>query len=381
MPSRRVAKSKTHQIPISTPANLLPPEILTQIFSEAICCCSRQNKYDLAGPIVSPLTLAAVCKRWRKLAIGYQSLWTHIDLTFNVLDKNGRYHRPEIWLERSQSAPLNVRVLQFYKHTEAFIREEGKARDSRLGGSNRPLAPIVSSIALSIRWPYESVLTRLLDLWTESSNCNKSLKVQSDSSHRSLTLHGSTQYKKSFELLEVLHLRNTVLSWKEFAFNNLIELEIHIIGQRCWCMTQPELAAALASCPRLQRLTLDRLTIEPSTAQKPIQATLEHLRVLQIGGCGHTVIVENPLMIEAVLGVINPGRGELSVNISLRYLKSPQRAMDFLIAFIHRSNVTTLRVHGYDEEGGNERPCFASQLSPLPNVQTLILEHWYFRDV
>ncbi|KAG8701805.1 hypothetical protein FRC09_005123 [Ceratobasidium sp. 395] len=341
--------------------------------------------------------LAAVCKQWRKLVLGCQTLWTHIDLIFDVLDPSGRYHDPNPWVEHSEGAPLNLHVLQFHTNTYSFQQDEDKESDALLFGGRykrtpapmvqrlfrflSPLMPQIRSAAMSVRWPYEAVLTEFLDLWAGTAECVKLLQVQSDSRSVNLAIHGSAQNTKFFESLEVLRLHNTELSWSKFDLNNLIELDIQITSQRGWSMTQPELAAALASCPRLRRLAFDCLAVKPVPGQKPDPAVLEHLRILRVGAHEHIPAFNEPLMIGAILGVIDSRQSDLSLDISLRHLESPKQALDSLVSFIHRSNVTTLRVHGYDELGGNERPCFASQLSPLPNVQTLILKHWYFRDV
>ncbi|KAG8765960.1 hypothetical protein FRC12_007175 [Ceratobasidium sp. 428] len=398
MPSRRrTTKNKARQLDVDyLLIRSLPSEILIRIFSYSICCCwGRRRSYDPLKPGVSPLTLAAVCTRWRRLVLGCRALWTHIDVIFDVLDKGGRYHDPNIWIERSEGAPANLHIFQFRVNIESFQRDERDEADALLYGRKRtpapmvqrlfrflsPLMPQIRCAAMFIRWPYEAALNRFLDLWTGTSQRTKSLQVQSDSSGINLTIHGSAQNTMRFKSLEALRLHNTNLSWNEFDFKNLIELDIQTTSDNGWRMTQSELAAALASCPRLQRLIIDQLDVKPAPAQKPDPAVLAHLRILRLGAHDHVVGCKEPLMVEAILGIIDSRQSDLSMDISLSYIESPQQALDSLISFIHRSNVTTLRVHGCDRPGRNERPCFASQIGPLPNVQTLILEHCYFRDV
>lgn len=363
--------------------NLLPAEILTRIFSESTCFCSPRIHHESAPSIIGPILLSSICRHWRQVALDHRSLWSHIDLVVNTMDEDGRYHPPDVWIERSKGAPLYVHVYLPRPDTDDHEaqEEEESFMVHRLADFLSPLTPRICSLTVSIPWPYESTLKMLTDLWVAHGTPGhaKVLKVRAHPELAELNVHSSTLYKWFFESLEILHLRNAVLPWPKFAFGNLIELRIEV-REGEWSMTSSELAAILASCPRLQHLTLDHLLIETTSSSNPKPVLLSELQTLELGGFDH-IGVNSAVMLESVLSMINPSQNALSVSISLRYFSGPRTALDALGSFINRSNVTTLRVYGPEASMmSSQDPYFASQLGPLPRVQTLVLDKWCFCD-
>ncbi|KAG9078909.1 hypothetical protein FS749_009032 [Ceratobasidium sp. UAMH 11750] len=209
----------------------------------------------------------------------------------------------------------------------------------------------------------------------------KILKSQANPELSNLVIRSSPASRSFLESLRILHLHNTVISWPDFSFGNLIELEIKV-GEGEWTMALPELAAVLASCPRLHHLGLDGLAIKPFPSPNPRPILLNDLRVLRIAGFHSLHGEDGAGMFESVLALIRPGQNTMSVDISLAYVsKSPQQAIEAVCSFVNRSNVTTLRVQAYLISRFWKSPYFASQLGPLPRVQTLILDDWAFSDV
>ncbi|KAG8722620.1 hypothetical protein FRC08_017453 [Ceratobasidium sp. 394] len=363
--------------------NLLPADILGRIFSESTCFCSQRIHYETEPSILSPVSLSSVCKGWRKIALDYPSLWTHIDLVVDVMDVNGRYHSPDVWVKHSKGAPIYVHVYQPRFPTDHYELEEGTEFNMvrrQLGNFLLPLAPQLYSLTASIPWPHEKTLTMLTDLWVAhgSPGHAKVLKVRAHPGLPELTVHSPPSYMPLFESLEVLHLDNAVLPRIDYAFGNLIELRIVIEG-RGWILTLSELAEILASCPRLQHLTLAGLLIE-TTTPTPEPVPLAELKTLELGAFSY-MGEDGSTTLELTLSILNPGQNALCMTVALGYIDISQRALDIVGSFIARSNVTSLSVSGSDVfMMAFDEPCFAAQLGPLPRVQTLVLDKWHICD-
>ncbi|KAG8718077.1 hypothetical protein FRC09_013206 [Ceratobasidium sp. 395] len=384
------------------PSNSLPPEILACIFTQASCRCNSYLDYDdIPSPILNPISYSAVCKHWRQVAVGHQSLWTHIDLVVNVIDKDGKYYSPEVWLERSRGAPLSVQVLQprFSLNGEYLEQEEEESMTiafpdpdqvpapmvNRLVNFLTPLMPQVRSLTTFLSYPYESTLKLLLDCWKTYGTPGqaKALKTLSNMELAHITIRLPKAYTSFLESLEVLHLHNTVLkSWSSFLFPNLIEFKTSV-GEGEWSIALPKLAGILSSCPKLRRLLLNGLRVKPFPTSRPKPILLQDLRELGISVYGDTHETDRAATtLEYVLDMIIPGQDALDLELSLPGIsKSPQRAINAVCAFVQRTNVTQLRVYGCQVTGFEDNPYFASQLGPLPRVQTLTLEEFYFCDV
>ncbi|KAG8687580.1 hypothetical protein FRC08_011895, partial [Ceratobasidium sp. 394] len=176
------------------------------------------------------------------------------------MDPDGQYYSPDLWIERSKGAPLHIHVLQLRYSTEAFYDDEdmeegGPARPpspmvQRLLKFLSPLMPQVYSFTPSVSWPYDSILIGLLDCWITHGTRGdaKKLIAQAYFELSDLWIPSLKRYKRFFRTLTVLHLHNTTLSWADFNFKNLTELEIEMgVGE--WRMTQAELADMLGPCP------------------------------------------------------------------------------------------------------------------------------------
>ncbi|KAG8692738.1 hypothetical protein FRC08_009561 [Ceratobasidium sp. 394] len=378
---------------MATPINLLPSELLARIFSEAACNCERESYPGFPPYILSPISLSGVCQYWRQVAVAHQLLWTHIDLGVDIVASNGRYHSPGIWIERSKCAPLYLSIFQFYFEGECQSEEEedpdavplnseqGLAPTTRrLIDFISPLMPQVCSLTTFL--PYPNSCTRaILDSWTKNGTLGqaKSLTVRTNPDLIESRIRSSDSYRSFFEPLEALHLGNTVLSWHNFDFKNLIILEIEL-EEGSWTVALSEFVAVVASCPRLQDLALYGLHIELPFVQKPEPVLLSQLHVLRVGGFDFRE--DGATMLESILGVINPGQNTLSMKVSLLGLhRFIQQALDGIRSFINRTNVATLWVTGCELPILPDSQYYASQFGPLPRVQTLILENWYFYDV
>ncbi|KAL5521911.1 hypothetical protein ACEPAF_1765 [Sanghuangporus sanghuang] len=90
----------------------LPPEIVLEIFNASVPKRTPgDEKISYTGPIFVPLLFSHICRSWRKLALSYGELWSHLCIDFITLRrKTKRKMMVEIfdtWLSRTKRVPLN----------------------------------------------------------------------------------------------------------------------------------------------------------------------------------------------------------------------------------------------------------------------------------
>ncbi|KAG8691301.1 hypothetical protein FRC08_010212 [Ceratobasidium sp. 394] len=366
------------------PIYTLPSEVLARIFSEATCYCASTTSHETVVPILSPVTLSAVCRQWRKVATHHRSLWTHLDLEVSRIYTHRGYHSPDIWKKHSQGAALYISIRQYRSFGDGDTDSDDDYLSLRDDAQNPapmvarlldfllPLMCQVCSMTLVLGWPKGYIVTKLLDCWTThgSPENAKALKIDSNPEFTLLDIPASLPYTSVLRSLEVLHFRNIAPPWLNWPFRNLVDLRLEArTYSEDWPITQFELASMLRSCPKLQYLEFSGFKIERSLEPTLSPAALNELQVLNIW-CTTTQ------MLASLLAVIAPGTNPLRLEISLFYgCTNLNIAFAALHLFLERSNVTTFYLVSSNEL------CFASQIGPLPRVQTLVLTHCYFSDV
>ncbi|KAJ7188841.1 hypothetical protein C8R46DRAFT_1243985 [Mycena filopes] len=99
------------------PVLTLPTEIVSEIFQQFL------PAYPLCPPLVglsSPTNLTHICRRWRSIALGTPALWSAVDLHFDddEIVFGAQVHIANIWLDRSCSRPLSIRIRSIYYEPE-----------------------------------------------------------------------------------------------------------------------------------------------------------------------------------------------------------------------------------------------------------------------
>ncbi|KAG8721740.1 hypothetical protein FRC08_010621 [Ceratobasidium sp. 394] len=377
--SRNILKDIQNRSMMVAPIYALPPEVLARIFSEAACHCTRKIELETVLPMLSPVAIASVCRQWRKVAVNQQSLWTHIDLKASSRDYDYGYYTPEIWAQRSQGAPLYIHIRKHLSFDEMEWHEDEGSSDHderhppltvrKLLNFLTPLLPRVCSLDLDFPWPLEYVFNAFLHRWLSHGTASlpKSLHVQSSRDLNPLNLDLPAYCSEFLRSLEVLTLYNALPSWPSLTLSNLVDLQFKV-ELSYFEMTQVELAAILASCPKLRSFAIDCITIGRTDEPKAHPVSLDELTVLDIGRSSSISMAND------VLAIINPGSGTLSLGLPLFNLPQyPRSATDNIISFLNRYNVGTLHVYGSPRE-----PSFATHLGPLPRVQTLVFHDCYF---
>ncbi|KAJ7871262.1 hypothetical protein B0H13DRAFT_1040933 [Mycena leptocephala] len=89
------------------PVLTLPSEIVSEIFVHFL------PTYPLCPPltgILSPTLLTHICRTWREIALGTPALWRAISSSHNGIPFDRQAHITSLWLKRSGSCPLAIRI-------------------------------------------------------------------------------------------------------------------------------------------------------------------------------------------------------------------------------------------------------------------------------
>jgi len=107
---------------LEAPIRRIPPEVLTEIF---LACCSELNYFPEANWIdahIPALTLAAVCKNWRDVALSTPRIWAGIACSSNILSTRLLYAF-DLCLRRSKDAPLVLNLeVTFHRKQDSALR-------------------------------------------------------------------------------------------------------------------------------------------------------------------------------------------------------------------------------------------------------------------
>ncbi|KAK7017891.1 hypothetical protein VNI00_018534 [Paramarasmius palmivorus] len=122
----------------------LPPEIMSAVFLELAPTCE-----DL-------LLLTKICQGWRTLALSDPLLWTYVDMT--------RHHLAKLWIQRSQEAPLHIRLLQ--------------PTDAEMVRLAVPLTSRIASLELSLNSHADPLVAALLEMLAQPAPLLRSLDVR-----------------------------------------------------------------------------------------------------------------------------------------------------------------------------------------------------------
>ncbi|KAG8794424.1 hypothetical protein FRC12_024576 [Ceratobasidium sp. 428] len=379
--SRRILKTISDWSRMTSPIYSLPSEILSRIFSEAACHCSLALDIDDVRPTLNPILISSVCRQWRKIAVSQKSLWTHIDLKASSRDYDYAYYSSSIWLERTQGAPIFVRVRKhlafepFLSDSDSSDHDEMRPTPTvrKLSKFLTPLMPQVCSLSLDFPWPLEYVFNVLFKSWLSlcANGRARSLRIESCPTFRALDLTLPASSSEFLTSLESLCLYNTFLPIHNLSLNNLVDLELKAHNPHAaWAMTQVEFAMMLLSCPKLRLLSIDGLFISEYVLSdnleeqepKPSPVTLRELLVLDIG---ESTLDES---IERILEIVDPGPNMTTMGLPLFYhTELSVQASAKLNSLFSIGKAKTLHVYG-----SPGKPNFAIELGALPRVETLV---------
>ncbi|KAG8698852.1 hypothetical protein FRC08_005664 [Ceratobasidium sp. 394] len=357
------------------PIHRLPREVQSTIFGLSRRYCpewaSKVGYSRSQAPFeISPMTLAAVCSRWRKLVIQSPSLWSHIDVVFGHNRQLIDFERTELWVERSHGVPLDIHIW------ESKARGTWLHRMPSTGEIERTielLAPLMSrTVDLRINVASQEILDQIIECWFRHSlpTVPKSLHVLNPSHEvEPLVLRAglaaesedlAEKFSKVFLACRQLTLENCrILAPASFS-GGLVKLHLQRSSSP---IALPELLAILAANPRLRILVLlDVIIRSPEDEQEAngFPVTMNCLESLTIGYIDHSY---NYHLFLPLLSI-----GSDTLNLSL-YLSDDPEFVAAFHAFLYRTKVTTLHAQAAS--------CFeapAALLCSIPHVQTMAID-------
>ncbi|KAG9120138.1 hypothetical protein FRC07_004500, partial [Ceratobasidium sp. 392] len=328
----KVANKSTTLVPI----NVLPPEILCQIFSlvtsESLCLYDRINARNLHPLVVIP----SVCARWRRLATATPSLWSHLDINEAQIyeqNENDVMHRLVLQLERAHGTPL---VLDFWG-------EQGRqgANSLRLASVFQQRVDHITSV--KFQHTSDACFRAVLDL---------------------LSSHGSPRLLTTFVANTIHSYSGTPRpAWPVHIFKDIVDLQL-VKLHAPMAPNLDELALMLSNNRNLHTLRLEDVDIHTDSfddgGEYP-SLNLPHLRLLDLSKTSGTGC-------RLFLSLLTPGALELEVRLVVSYTMGYDGVIQ---ALLRRSCVTRFVARGLLPFNAR---LLTGYIDCLPQVRTLVLD-------
>ncbi|KAF8699552.1 F-box-like, partial [Rhizoctonia solani] len=346
--ARATLKGLRNRSSILSPVNLLPPEVLTDIFLGAVEA-DRTTRTALAQRLKEEGENQAIAARlrrpdmatvissvniyWRRLSVRTRELWSHIDLGESGARTDTPFAKAKLWLERSRGSPLYVNINttgSAAKIIDAWgILPLLRSHETHFHSLDLNLNTVDEVHAALARWLTEGAPRSLRSLaitipWPPKHG---------DTPHALPPgmLHRE-QREAFFEPLRTLDLDGTYLSWSGPAFKNLVDLRLSRISDRV-CPTVEQFVGILNGSPALRTLWLRRMTLRIGTRLNFAPIKMKNLQIL---GLEHV----EPQGICLLLPLLAPEPG-LYVKLE-GYTRDPGEVGEALTDLFARSKVDKL---------------------------------------
>ncbi|KAG8727515.1 hypothetical protein FRC11_013011 [Ceratobasidium sp. 423] len=332
--------------PTVVPINALPPEVLTRVFGMLHSCCFKSRKSPEIIVPMYPDTLAQVCSRWRRVAIGSCSLWSHIDLS-PLSDKNLSQRllsRGKVFASRSEKQLLDIHIGGTGGEGNSDNLAKFCTTISFRARSLEVFSPDVSAGHFKVIYNpiFNACFTHCvpgtldhLAIRGERSKYSSIWPSGADGCLECFTTRTGAGRIRLDEILlgvQVLHLGINCIPPTSRAYQGLVELRLMGSEMR---LTETRFLGILAASPKLRILYLDVDIWDAS--QSPPRVQLNELEVLFLSW------VEDK---SNLLRLLCPGAQPLKLILEGRNRLSMSRstATEFIKLF-ERSIVTELYVH------------------------------------
>lgn len=368
------------------PINGLSSETLAHIFGLVLGmqdCPTEDKTMDFPK---YPDLLSHVCSRWREVALGSRTLWSHIDLAPCHSFHQGLLARAEVYATRAGNLPLSLHVITL----DYEFDYDDDIRDT--------LEEFLASVATRVRSleivPGEAstVEESVIDVDIVESclvNCVPGTLTRLAISNRTYKLLGFLQADDATsdipnhlwwmplgippELLEdifgavtSLRLYGLYPYWTSQAYRGLVELRL--TSRRAPGITIPEsqFVNILSSSPKLRVLDFE-LSVTDSL---PLDASVTPVHLDELEVLGVNTMSNDQL--EVVLRWLAPG----SVPLDLLIVVDPNERLFMLntglVAFFTRSGSSITTFHLY--AGSSYFSVFNELLDLLPNLRVLAIQ-------
>lgn len=342
--------------------NSLPLEILSSIFVTLVGASlyARSVGDSSYGSKEYPTLLSSVCAHWRRVSISTPYLWSYIEL----VSRNTRLRNVEhlrLWLERSQNAPLRLRLGKGGKRSEdspmVFYGSSGDL-DKRLASVLRSSAPQVYSFTFRFNNPgfAANVLACLLPADGQRPIRELAL-LQSSWAQRSRSkILPQNKWDQLFEALHVLRLERWPIDLSTIPCCNLAELRI----------IYPSSLPSLVDFVHLLESNPGLHTLEFSVFSSPVIPSSSMVHSIKLPSLRNINFSMNPQFVAWFFGLLVPESHELNLRLACREALAPNdiRLKETMLSFFRQTRIRSL----YLQPGGLLLPPILASLSHLQTL-------------
>ena len=251
--------------------NDLPPEVFTNILRYVIWSTA-----DSGDGVMYRLYLTWTCRRWRRMMISDQTLWSVV-----WMRDRAPYIRSQVWLDRAGSTPLDIRINE--RPGEPSF--DGKTMERLLNIVFPKLSQLRRLIVILDDWRSSLVLLRKLD---RAAAMGIPINLERFELHRAGKPYVWAGPGYDAELvknplafaggkasrLEYIALNGVYVNWERSHLINLTTLDLRRMALEV-SPTLQVFRSILKACPNLHKLALDGAgpKVETETAKqlKPIE--------------------------------------------------------------------------------------------------------------
>ncbi|KAG8688869.1 hypothetical protein FRC08_011225 [Ceratobasidium sp. 394] len=346
--TRIILQGLRNKSSVLSPVNLLPPEILSDIFVMAVDADrvsraasikkSQEEGGNNAAPSRPPrpdlaTIISSVNIHWRRLAVRTRALWAHIDLGEGGAQTNMPFARAKLWLERARGAPLHISI----NTTAATIIDAWgilpllRTHETHFRSLDLALNQIDEVHGALARWLTEGAPNSLRSLAISVPYPPK----QGDTPHALPPGMLSREQRDAFfEPLRSLDLDGTYLSWGGASFRGLVDLRLSRLTDRV-CPNVEQFVGILSGSPALRTLWLRRMTIRVGARMNFAPVKMSNLEIL---GLEHI----EPQGLCLLLPLLRP---EPAIYIKIAaYTRDPGEVGEALTDLFARSKVENLHL-------------------------------------
>ncbi|KAG8722744.1 hypothetical protein FRC09_005758 [Ceratobasidium sp. 395] len=345
------------------PINLLPSEILIEIFKLSISNCSHSDRGDF------PYNLVNTCTSWRQIVLEIPYFWTHIDVGPGV-----PWGLSKLMLERAKTNPLHLHIDEHEIPRWAHPKPDEAYRPDPLLRDLASILHRVHTLELSSDNLEGDFVGRMINLWLGHGDQDlvKRLSVYQQSGdevifddyHEVIVVKQTSEHGKDVLLsLQILHLHGVRFNWDSNAYRGLVDLRLSFDRMSAIAtISSLELVCILLASPMLAVLKLRGLEVTyTENIPHAIPISLDHLRILNLGDMRSDTLKH----LLPLIGLPKTSSAELRIGLEIRGELEKE-----LKAFLGQSPITTL----YFLCRSNNFRAWSSTLAPLDSLRALILD-------
>ncbi|QRV97062.1 F-box-like protein [Ceratobasidium sp. AG-Ba] len=346
--------------------NRLPSEVLVMIFTLATQRWINHDYVAVESQEVSATSLSSVCSQWRSLMLQSAPFWTRIDLDLSGIHAETSYLIADLWVDRSQNAPLEVSVAE-----GEGIQDSGVIITSwDVDRAVRFLSPLMQRVSAFQIQAYglssSDPIDKLLACWIKEGQFGsaRSLGIFMDDSPWNFPGNGDMyvfpiRFSEFFGSLKTLSLCNAMVAFDNLVFSGLVELRLEFMHE--WNPTTSEIAKILSCSPKLRLLTLINVQVSSLSTPAPSSAVLNDLETL-------TLESERPSDLWSILQSISSSSSAIRLSLML---EEAHEYMSELQSFVMRCKVVMLCL----VRNTVADRLFAASIPRAPYLRTLALKN------